>query len=64
MAARILPHPPVRPMDPEYISKFLSNREVSKKMINGFVTALKRYNKTCGKAVIKLEEDLNKLRRL
>jgi len=61
MATKILPYPPVRPMDPEYISKFLSNRDLSKKMISGFVKALGNYNKACNKAVIDLEKELNKL---
>jgi hypothetical protein len=54
----------VRPMDPEYISQFLSSKKVSRKVINAFVAALKRYNKANIKAVAKLEEDLNKLKEL
>ena len=76
--SKILPYPPVRPMDPEYISKFLSSsdklksnkdlsksgKDMSKKMISGFVKALNNYNKACGIAVANLEKELNALLKL
>jgi hypothetical protein len=61
MATKILPYPPVRPMDPVYMNKFLSSTKMSQNMIKGFVRALNKYNQSCNKAVTKFEEDINKL---
>lgn len=51
----------VRPLEPAWLSKFLSTKKMDKMKIKVIVSALGRYNKACNKAAEKLAEDLKKL---
>jgi hypothetical protein len=68
----ILPKPPLRPMEPAYVSKILTRNKVDRKLKTGFVKILRTYNKSINKAVNKyesacksatdkMERDFNKL---
>jgi hypothetical protein len=62
--SKLPPFPPVRPMDPAYITSFLSKNDIKKKIINGYVKALNSYNESCNKAAKKLTERLKKLNKI
>ncbi len=50
--------PPVRVMDPVWLGKFLSDKELNRTKIRQVTTAVSKYNKTCYDAAIKLNEIL------
>jgi len=55
MAPRI-----VAPMEPKFLTSFLSKSMVNKKTINCIITAVKKYNRAVNKAGDRLESDLKK----
>lgn len=50
----------VHPMNPRYLTTFLSKSMVNKKTIDCIIAALKKYNKAINVAGKELERDLNK----
>lgn len=56
--------PPIyRPMDPNYVKDFFANTKVNKKLVNGFISAISKYNEECTKAAHKLLEKLEELKK-
>jgi len=53
---------PVRPLDPAWLFKFLSDSGLSNKTTKSVVTALGKYNKAVTKAGVNLQKDLNAIR--
>jgi hypothetical protein len=54
--------PIVRPMDPTFLKDFLSTKKFDKKLINGIVSAIGKYNTVCTKAADELLKDLKNLK--
>ncbi len=61
MEKKILPFPPVRPMDPIYVESILSAKNVNQEIVTAIVSALNAYNQKCNQAVNDLENDLNQI---
>ena len=55
----IMPWPPVRPLDPIWLRKFLTEEELTQQKIEKIVAALEIYNKSCNQAAEKLLHDLS-----
>jgi hypothetical protein len=53
--------PPVRPMDPAYISKFMTAKKMDKNLVRGFKKALTAYHSKCNRAVAELERSLDSI---
>jgi hypothetical protein len=61
-AARlIMPWPPVRPLEPAWLRKFLTEKELTQEKINRFITAIEQYNEACKVAAEDLLIELNKI---
>jgi hypothetical protein len=51
---------PVRIMEPEFLLKFLSRREIDQKAIKRLVRIIEQYTRACNKAAEKMEVKLKK----
>jgi hypothetical protein len=54
---------PVRPLDPAWLFKFLSDSGLGDKTTKKVVTALAKYNKAVNKAGATLQKDLKSIRK-
>jgi hypothetical protein len=55
LAAVIQPHP-IRPLDPAWFDKFLTDDQLNHDKIKKIVAALEKYNKVCNAAADELNE--------